>query len=136
MFASGLVANLSVTALEEMVLYEPVTLEASATRICVDYTGEEEHKAILFTAETLAEVDTITLADLDTGEAVATLYDDGGFTNADDGDEYMNDGVFFNYLDFSEKEVGDYAYYAQYTLDGLTYSSKTITVHVYRLFTE
>lgn len=109
-----------------------VTLSSSAKRLQVD----SEEMSVLFTAETAANVDSISLMDASTNQEVAVLYDDGTATYPNDGDLYENDGVYFNYLDLSGNQVGDYSYYAQYTVNGKTYTSDTVTVRVYRQFTE
>ncbi len=109
-----------------------VTLSSSATRLQVD----SEEMSVLFTAETAANVDSISLIDASTNQEVAMLYDDGTATYPNDGDLYENDGVYSNYLDLSGNQVGDYSYYAQYTVNGKTYTSDTVTVRVYRQFTE
>ena len=109
-----------------------VTLSSSAKRLQVD----SEEMYVLFTAETAANVDSISLIDASTNQEVAMLYDDGTATYPNDGDLYENDGVYSNYLDLSGNQVGDYSYYAQYTVNGKTYTSDTVTVRVYRQFTE
>lgn len=109
-----------------------VTLSSSAKRLQVD----SEEMSVLFTAETAANVDSISLMDASTNQEVAVLYDDGTATYPNDGDLYENDGVYSNYLDLSRNQVGDYSYYAQYTVNGKTYTSDTVTVRVYRQFTE
>lgn len=109
-----------------------VTLSSSAKRLQVD----SEEMSVLFTAETAANVDSISLMDASTNQEVAVLYDDGAATYPNDGDLYENDGVYSNYLDLSGNQVGDYSYYAQYTVNGNTYTSDTVTVRVYRQFTE
>ena len=109
-----------------------VTLSSSAKRLQVD----SEETSVLFTAETAANVDSISLIDASTNQEVAMLYDDGTATYPNDGDLYENDGVYSNYLDLSGNQVGDYSYYAQYTVNGKTYTSDTVTVRVYRQFTE
>lgn len=109
-----------------------VTLSSSAKRLQVD----SEEMSVLFTAETAANVDSISLMDASTNQEVAVLYDDGAATYPNDGDLYENDGVYSNYLDLSGNQVGDYSYYAQYTVNGKTYTSDTVTVRVYRQFTE
>ena len=109
-----------------------VTLSSSAKRLQVD----SEEMSVLFTAETAANVDSISLIDASTNQEVAMLYDDGTATYPNDGDLYENDGVYSNYLDLSGNQVGDYSYYAQYTVNGKTYTSDTVTVRVYRQFTE
>ena len=109
-----------------------VTLSFSAKRLQVD----SEEMSVLFTAETAANVDSISLMDASTNQEVAVLYDDGTATYPNDGDLYENDGVYSNYLDLSGNQVGDYSYYAQYTVNGKTYTSDTVTVRVYRQFTE
>ncbi len=109
-----------------------VTLSSSAKRLQVD----SEEMSGLFTAETAANVDSISLIDASTNQEVAMLYDDGTATYPNDGDLYENDGVYSNYLDLSGNQVGDYSYYAQYTVNGKTYTSDTVTVRVYRQFTE
>lgn len=109
-----------------------VTLSSSAKRLQVD----SEEMSVLFTAETAANVDSISLIDASTNQEVAMLYDDGTATYTNDGDLYENDGVYSNYLDLSGNQVGDYSYYAQYTVNGKTYTSDTVTVRVYRQFTE
>ena len=109
-----------------------VTLSSSAKRLQVD----SEEMSVLFTAETAANVDSILLMDASTNQEVAVLYDDGAATYPNDGDLYENDGVYSNYLDLSGNQVGDYSYYAQYTVNGKTYTSDTVTVRVYRQFTE
>lgn len=109
-----------------------VTLSSSAKRLQAD----SEEMSVLFTAETAANVDSISLMDASTNQEVAVLYDDGAATYPNDGDLYENDGVYSNYLDLSGNQVGDYSYYAQYTVNGKTYTSDTVTVRVYRQFTE
>ena len=109
-----------------------VTLSSSAKRLQVD----SEEMSVLFTAETAANVDSISLMDASTNQEVAVLYDDGTATYPNDGDLYENDGVYSNYLDLSGNQVGDYSYYAQYTVNGKAYTSDTVTVRVYRQFTE
>lgn len=109
-----------------------VALSSSAKRLQVD----SEEMSVLFTAETAANVDSISLIDASTNQEVAMLYDDGTATYPNDGDLYENDGVYSNYLDLSGNQVGDYSYYAQYTVNGKTYTSDTVTVRVYRQFTE
>ena len=109
-----------------------VTLSSSAKRLQVD----SEEMSVLFTAETAANVDSISLMDASTNQEVAVFYDDGAATYPNDGDLYENDGVYSNYLDLSGNQVGDYSYYAQYTVNGKTYTSDTVTVRVYRQFTE
>lgn len=109
-----------------------VTLSSSAKRLQAD----SEEMSVLFTAETTANVDSILLMDASTNQEVAVLYDDGAATYPNDGDLYENDGVYSNYLDLSGNQVGDYSYYAQYTVNGKTYTSDTVTVRVYRQFTE
>ena len=109
-----------------------VTLSSSAKRLQVD----SEEMSVLFTAETAADVDFVSLMDASTNQKVAVLYDDGAATYPNDGDLYENDGVYSNYLDLSGNQVGDYSYYAQYTVNGKTYTSDTVTVRVYRQFTE
>lgn len=109
-----------------------VTLSSSAKRLQVD----SEEISVLFTAETAADVDFVSLMDASTNQKVAVLYDDGAATYQNDGDLYENDGVYSNYLDLSGNQVGDYSYYAQYTVNGKTYTSDTVTVRVYRQFTE
>lgn len=109
-----------------------VTLSSSAKRLLAD----SEEMSVLFTAETAANVDSISLMDASTNQEVAVLYDDGAATYPNDGDLYENDGVYSNYLDLSGNQVGDYSYYAQYTVNGKTYTSDTVTVRVYRQFTE
>lgn len=109
-----------------------VTLSSSAKRLQVD----SEEMSVLFTAETAANVDSISLIDASTNQEVAMLYDDGTATYPNDRDLYENDGVYSNYLDLSGNQVGDYSYYAQYTVNGKTYTSDTVTVRVYRQFTE
>lgn len=109
-----------------------VTLSSSAKRLQVD----SEEMSVLFTAETAANVDSISLMDASTNQEVAVLYDDGAATYPNDGDLYENDGVYSNYLDLSGNQVGDYSYYAQYTVNGKAYTSDTVTVRVYRQFTE
>lgn len=109
-----------------------VTLSSSAKRLQVDSEG----MSVLFTAETAANVDSISLMDASTNQEVAVLYDDGAATYPNDRDLYENDGVYSNYLDLSGNQVGDYSYYAQYTVNGKTYTSDTVTVRVYRQFTE
>lgn len=109
-----------------------VTLSSSAKRLQVD----SEEMSVLFTAETAANVDSISLMDASTNQEVAVLYDDGTATYPNDGDLYENDGVYSNYLDLSGNQVGDYSYYVQYTVNGKTYTSDTVTVRVYRQFTE
>ena len=109
-----------------------VTLSSSAKRLQVD----SEEMSVLFTAETAANVDSISLMDASTNQEVAVLYDDGAATYQNDGDLYENDGVYSNYLDLSGNQVGNYSYYAQYTVNGKTYTSDTVTVRVYRQFTE
>lgn len=109
-----------------------VTLSSSAKRLQVD----SEEMSVLFTAETAANVDSISLIDASTNQEVAMLYDDGTATYPNDGDLYENDGVYSNYLDLSGNQVGDYSYYAQYTVNGKTYTSDTVTVRIYRQFTE
>lgn len=109
-----------------------VTLSSSAKRLQVD----SEEMSVLFTAETAADVDFVSLMDASTNQEVAVLYDDGAATYPNDGDLYENDGVYSNYLDLSGNQVGDYSYYAQYTVNGKTYTSDTVTVRVYRQFTE
>ena len=109
-----------------------VTLSSSAKRLQVD----SEEMSVLFTAETAANVDSISLMDASTNQEVAVLYDDCTATYPYDGDLYENDGVYSNYLDLSGNQVGDYSYYAQYTVNGKTYTSDTVTVRVYRQFTE
>ena len=109
-----------------------VTLSSSAKRLQVD----SEEMSVLFTAETAADVDFVSLMDASTNQEVAVLYDDGTATYPNDGDLYENDGVYSNYLDLSGNQVGDYSYYAQYTVNGKTYTSDTVTVRVYRQFTE
>ena len=109
-----------------------VTLSSSAKRLQVD----SEEMSVLFTAETAANVDSISLMDASTNQEVAVLYDDGTATYPNDGDLYENDGVYSNYLDLSGNQVGDYSYYAQYTVNEKTYTSDTVTVRVYRQFTE
>lgn len=108
-----------------------VTLSSSAKRLQVD----SEEMSVLFTAETAANVDSISLMDASTNQEVAVLYDDGAATYPNDRDLYENDGVYSNYLDLSGNQVGDYSYYAQYTVNGKTYTD-TVTVRVYRQFTE
>ena len=93
-----------------------VTLSSSAKRLQVD----SEEMSVLFTAETAANVDSISLMDASTNQEVAVLYDDGTATYPNDGDLYENDGVYSNYLDLSGNQVGDYSYYAQYTVNGKT----------------
>ena len=109
-----------------------VTLSSSAKRLQVD----SEEMSVLFTAETAADVDFVSFMDASTNQEVAVLYDDGTATYPNDGDLYENDGVYSNYLDLSGNQVGDYSYYAQYTVNGKTYTSDTVTVRVYRQFTE
>ena len=109
-----------------------VTLSSSAKRLQVD----SEEMSVLFTAETAADVDFVSLMDASTNQEVAVLYDDGTATYPNDGDLYENDGVYSNYLDLSGNQVGDYSYYAQYTVNGKAYTSDTVTVRVYRQFTE
>lgn len=109
-----------------------VTLSSSAKRLQVD----SEEMSVLFTAETAADVDFVSLMDASTNQEVAVLYDDGTATYPNDGDLYENDGMYSNYLDLSGNQVGDYSYYAQYTVNGKTYTSDTVTVRVYRQFTE
>lgn len=109
-----------------------VTLSSSAKRLQVD----SEEMSVLFTAETAANVDSISLMDASTNQEVAVLYDDGAATYPNDGDLYENDGVYSNYLDLSGNQLGDYSYYAQYTVNEKTYTSDTVTVRVYRQFTE
>lgn len=109
-----------------------VTLSSSAKRLQVD----SEEMSVLFTAETAANVDSISLMDASTNQEVAVLYDDGAATYPNDGDLYENDGVYSNYLDLSGNQVGDYSYYAQYTVNEKTHTSDTVTVRVYRQFTE
>ena len=109
-----------------------VTLSSSAKRLQVD----SEEMSVLFTAETAANVDSILLMDASTNQEVAVLYDDGAATYPNDGDLYENDGVYSNYLDLSGNQVGDYSYYAQYTVNGKAYTSDAITIHVFRPFTE
>lgn len=109
-----------------------ITLDFSSKRLVVG----SEKMSVLFTAETAANVDSISLMDASTNQEVAVLYDDGAATYPNDGDLYENDGVYSNYLDLSGNQVGDYSYYAQYTVNGKTYTSDTVTVRVYRQFTE
>lgn len=109
-----------------------ITLDFSSKRLVVG----SEKMSVLFTAETAANVDSISLIDASTNQEVAMLYDDGTATYPNDGDLYENDGVYSNYLDLSGNQVGDYSYYAQYTVNGKTYTSDTVTVRVYRQFTE
>ena len=109
-----------------------ITLDFSFKRLVVG----SEKMSVLFTAETAADVDSISLIDASTNQEVAMLYDDGTATYPNDGDLYENDGVYSNYLDLSGNQVGDYSYYAQYTVNGKTYTSDTVTVRVYRQFTE
>ncbi|WP_301957706.1 leucine-rich repeat protein [uncultured Ruminococcus sp.] len=109
-----------------------ITLDFSSKRLVVG----SEKMSVLFTAETAADVDSISLIDASTNQEVAMLYDDGTATYPNDGDLYENDGVYSNYLDLSGNQVGDYSYYAQYTVNGKTYTSDTVTVRVYRQFTE
>ena len=109
-----------------------VTLSSSAKRLQVD----SEEMSVLFTAETAADVDFVSLMDASTNQEVAVLYDDGTATYPNDGDLYENDGVYSNYLDLSGNQVGDYSYYEQYTVNGKAYTSDTVTVRVYRQFTE
>lgn len=109
-----------------------ITLDFSSKRLVVG----SEKMSVLFTAETAADVDSISLIDDSTNQEVAMLYDDGTATYPNDGDLYENDGVYSNYLDLSGNQVGDYSYYAQYTVNGKTYTSDTVTVRVYRQFTE
>ena len=99
-----------------------VTLSSSAKRLQVD----SEEMSVLFTAETAANVDSISLMDASTNQEVAVLYDDGTATYPNDGDLYENDGVYSNYLDLSGNQVGDYSYYAQYTVNGKTYTSDAL----------
>ena len=109
-----------------------VMLSSNTQRLLAD----SEEMSVLFTAETAANVDSISLMDASTNQEVAVLYDDGTATYPNDGDLYENDGVYSNYLDLSGNQVGDYSYYAQYTVNGKTYTSDTVTVRVYRQFTE
>ena len=109
-----------------------VMLSSNTQRLLAD----SEEMSVLFTAETAANVDSISLMDASTNQEVAVLYDDGAATYPNDGDLYENDGVYSNYLDLSGNQVGDYSYYAQYTVNGKTYTSDTVTVRVYRQFTE
>ena len=109
-----------------------ITLDFSSKRLVVG----SEKMSVLFTAETAADVDSMSLIDASTNQEVAMLYDDGTATYPNDGDLYENDGVYSNYLDLSGNQVGDYSYYAQYTVNGKTYTSDTVTVRVYRQFTE
>ena len=109
-----------------------ITLDFSSKRLVVD----SEEMSVLFTAETAADVDSVSLMDASTNQEVAVLYDDGTATYPNDGDLYENDGVYSNYLDLSGNQVGDYSYYAQYTVNGKAYTSDTVTVRVYRQFTE
>ena len=109
-----------------------ITLDFSSKRLVVG----SEKMSVLFTAETAADVDSISLIDASTNQEVAMLYDDGTATYPNDGDLYENDGVYSNYLDLSGNQVGDYSYYAQYTVNGKTYTSDTVSVRVYRQFTE
>lgn len=109
-----------------------ITLDFSSKRLVVG----SEKMSVLFTAETAADVDSISLIDASTNQEVAMLYDDGAAVYPNDGDLYGNDGVYSNYLDLSGNQVGDYSYYAQYTVNGKTYTSDTVTVRVYRQFTE
>lgn len=109
-----------------------VTLSSSAKRLQVD----SEEMSVLFTAETAADVDFVSLMDASTNQEVAMLYDDGAAVYPNDGDLYGNDGVYSNYLDMSGNGVGDYSYYAQYTVNGKAYTSDAITIHVFRPFTE
>ena len=109
-----------------------VTLSSSVKRLQVG----SEKMSVLFTAETAADVDSISLIDASTNQEVAMLYDDGAAVYPNDGDLYGNDGVYSNYLDMSGNGVGDYSYYAQYTVNGKAYTSDAITIHVFRPFTE
>lgn len=109
-----------------------ITLDFSSKRLVVG----SEKMSVLFTAETAADVDSISLIDASTNQEVAMLYDDGAAVYPNDGDLYGNDGVYSNYLDMSGNGVGDYSYYAQYTVNGKAYTSDAITIHVFRPFTE
>ncbi|MCD8219952.1 MAG: hypothetical protein LUC50_06425 [Ruminococcus sp.] len=101
MFASGLVANLSVTALEETVLYEPIMFEASATSFSLalngctqnaEFTEDEEDKTVIFSATCRQfEGEEIESVDAQTEEVVAVMLDDGNFT--DSGDDLENNGT-------------------------------------------
>ena len=112
-----------------------VDLKADKTKVRID----EENKSILFTTSPVDdfEGESVSLVYASTGEKVADLHDDGGFRFEGDGDTYMNDSCYSNYLDFSDKEIGDYTYYVTYTdINGIARKSEDITVHIYRGFTD
>ncbi len=109
-----------------------VMLSSNTKRFLVD----SKEMSVLFIAETAADVDSVSLMDASTNQEVAVLYDDGAAAYPNDGDLYGNDIVYSNYLDLSGNQVGDYSYYAQYTVNGKNYTSDTVIVRVYRQFTE
>ena len=100
---------------------------------------DAENKNILFTTSPIDDYEgvSVSLIDTQTGEKVADLYDDGGFEVPDDGDVYMDDGCYSNYLSLSGKELGDYSYHVTFTnSNGDICKTDNVTIHIYEGFTE
>lgn len=114
---------------------DDVVVKVDRTTVRID----EENQFVLFTTSPVDDYEGISVSLMDgiTGEKVADLYDDGGLQGINDGDIYMNDSCYSNYLNFSDKKIGDYSYYIQYTdVNGTECKSENVTIHVYRGFTE
>ena len=110
-------------------------LSCDTKKICVDYSAEKENKNVFFTVDCEDEVSGVELFDADTNEKITVLYDDGNIDQ--NGDVYMNDGVYSNYFNMEDKPVGAYQFYAQYTdAQGEVHTSNTVKIGVYRLFTD
>lgn len=110
-------------------------LSCDTKKICVDYSAEKENKNVFFTVDCEDKVSGVELFDADTNEKIIVLYDDGNIDQ--NGDVYMNDGVYSNYFNMEDKPIGTYQFYAQYTdAQGEVHTSNTVKIGVYHLFTD
>ena len=77
--------------------------------------------------------DNVELVDTETNEVIAAMLDDGDFENS--GDDLNNDGTWCAKLNFDNKSVGEYSYYARITdEDGQVYTTETLSVVIYQSF--
>lgn len=89
-----------------------------------------DDNSIIFYAESDLEVNGIELRSNDSNSLIAVMKDDGDIAN--NGDEYMNDGVYSCVVDVDNSSVGNLSFYAAC----VNVTSEDVIIPIYRLFTQ
>lgn len=89
-----------------------------------------DDNSIIFYAESDLEVNGIELRSNDSNSLIAVMKDDGDIAN--NGDEYMNDGVYSCVVDVDNSSVGNLSFYAAC----VNVTSEDVIIPIYQLFTK